>query len=324
MSMSNLAKYKRLLPTLLRILGIAFVLSVIALIVLKIFLDETYFHGYDPNAPLQTEIALVQDKPPYTWTKFYYRGARGDRVPAVMASPKNSKGPFPCVVFLHGIGDDKEFMAENKLDEQFVKAGFAFVCFDQLMRGEREQKGWFQSLAAFRVRAACTVNDTRRMIDYLVTRPDIATNRIYLCGASYGAMTGSTAAAFDSRIRAVVLTYGGGRLTKMLSAPTIAEEAGKWRCAMWPLAWYFTSVWDPVNYVGQIAPRHVLIQNGDADTVIPEVCARALQEAAREPKTVKWYKGDHLGKTRDLDIPLVTLVLADALAFIQEQDLTPH
>mgnify|MGYP001245841777 CR=1 FL=1 len=89
---------------------------------------------------------------------------------------------------------------------------------------------------------------------------------------------------------------------------------------MRPLAWYFTSVWDPVKYVGQIAPRPVLIQNGDADTVIPERCARALQEAAREPKTVKWYKGDHLGKTRDLDIPLVTAVLADALAFIQEQD----
>ena len=39
------------------------------------------------------------------------------------SSPKNSKGPFPCVIFLHGNGDDKEFMAENKLDEQFVKAG---------------------------------------------------------------------------------------------------------------------------------------------------------------------------------------------------------
>ena len=312
--------WKRTPQTLWRILEMAFVLSAVALIALKMFLDATYFQGYDPNASLQAEIALVQDKPPYTWTKFYYRGARGDRVPAVMASPKTSKGPFPCVIFLHGIGDDKEFMAENKLDEQFVKAGFAFVCFDQLMRGERKQKAWLQSLAAFRVRAACTINDTRRLIDYLVTRPDIAPNRIYLSGASYGAMTGSTAAAFDSRIRAVVLTYGGGMLTTMLSAPAIAEEAGKWRYAMWPLAWYFTSVWDPVKYVGKIAPRQVLLQNGDADTVIPERCARALQEAAREPKTVKWYKGDHLGKTSDLDIPLVTAVLADALAFIQEQD----
>jgi hypothetical protein len=291
-----------------------------ALVAFKVFLDATYFDGYDPKAPLNSEATMVQDRPPYTWTKFYYAGADGDRVPAVMATPKDSPGPFPCVIFLHGIGNDKEFMAQHKLDEPFVKAGFAFVCFDQLMRGERKQKGGLQTLAAFRIRASRTVNDTRRLIDYLVTRPDIATNRIYLCGASYGAMTGSTATAFDSRIRAAVLVYGGGTVTKLLSSPTVVEEAGKWRYVLWPLAWYFTSVWDPVKYVGAIAPRPLLIQNGKADTVIPPECARALQNAAREPKTIKWYEGDHLGKTRDLDVPLVTAVLTDAIEFLKEQD----
>ena len=239
-----------------------------------------------------------------------------------MATPRDSPGPFPCVVFLHGIGNDKEFMARNKLDEPFVKAGFAFVCFDQLMRGERTQKGGLHALAAFRIRASRTVNDTRRLIDYLVTRSDIATNRIYLCGASYGAMTGSTATAFDSRIGAAVLVYGGGRMTKLLSSPTVVEEAGKWRYLLWPLVWYFHSVWDPVKYVGAISPRPLLIQNGKADTVIPPECARALQDAAREPKTIRWYEGDHLGKTRYLDLPTVNAVLADAVAFLKEQDST--
>ncbi|HNQ87573.1 MAG TPA: dienelactone hydrolase family protein [Verrucomicrobiota bacterium] len=303
-----------------RILAIALVLCLMALVAGKVWLDATYFDGYDPKAPLHPQVVVVEERSAYTWTKFYYAGAHGDRVPAVMATPRDSPAPFPCVVFLHGIGNDKEFMARNRLDEPFVKAGFAFVCFDQLMRGERKQKGGLHALAAFRIRASRTVNDTRRLIDYLVTRPDIATNRIYLCGASYGAMTGSTATAFDPRICAAVLVYGGGSVTKLLSSPAAAEEAGKWRHGLRLLAWYFSSVWDPVRHVAAISPRPVLIQNGKADTVIPPECARALQNAALEPKTIKWYEGDHLGKTRELDLPVVHTVLADAVEFLKEQD----
>ena len=190
------------------------------------------------------------------------------------------------------------------------------------MRGERKLKGksaWSEA-AAFRVRAAHTVNDTRRLIDYLVTRPDIAADRIYLVGASYGAVTGSTAAAFDRRIRAVVLTYGGGNLRKLLSADVIRDEIGNWALPVSLVAWYFGSVADPVHYVGRISPRPILLQNGKADTVVAPAAARALQEAARPPKTILWYEGDHLGKTRDLDMPLTTRVLTDALKFIQEED----
>jgi dienelactone hydrolase len=239
-----------------------------------------------------------------------------------LATSKDLPGPFPCVIFLHGIGDDKDFIRRHKLDEPFVKAGFAFVCFDQLMRGERKLKsksGWSEA-EAFRVRAAHTVNDTRRLIDYLVTRPDIATNRIYLVGASYGAVTGSTAAAFDERIRAVVLTYGGGNLRKLLTGDALRNEIKLWSLPTAIVAWYFGSVADPVNYIGRISPRPILLQNGKADTVVAPAAARALQDAARQPKTILWYEGDHLGKTRDLDIPLTTRVLADSLTFIQDVD----
>ena len=210
---------KRFLRKAAKALAIFMALVLLALAGLKLFLDATYFRGYDPSAPLHIEIAEEKETPACQWTKFYYSGFRGDRVPAVIATPKDSPGPFPCVIFVHGIGDDKEFMRRHDLDVPFVKAGFAFVCFDQLMRGERKLKGksqWAQA-RAFRIRAAYTVGDTRRLIDYLVKRPDIAADRIYLCGASYGAITGSTATAFDQRIRAAVLIYGGGNLRKLSS-----------------------------------------------------------------------------------------------------------
>ena len=297
-------------------------LAFLALAGLKLYLDATYYSGYDAGAPLNVQLAEEKDTPAFRWTKFYISGFRGDRVPAVMVMPKDSSGPFPCVVFVHGIGNDKEFMRRHKLDEPFVNAGYAFVCFDQLMRGERklkDQSGGAQA-RAFRVRAAHTVNDTRRLIDYLVTRRDIATNRIYLCGASYGAVTGSTAAAFDPRIRAVALIYGGGNLRKLLSAEMVRDEMGSWAVPARWLAWYFCSVFDPVKYAGRISPRPVLLQNGKADTVVAPEAARALQNAVREPKKILWYEGDHLGKTSDLDMATTMRVLTDTLKFLGEVD----
>jgi hypothetical protein len=48
--------------------------------------------------------------------------------------------------------------------------------------------------------------------------------------------------------------------------------------------------------------------------------AQALQQAARDPKKIIWYEGDHLGKTSDLDEDLTMRVLTDALAFLKEVD----
>jgi fermentation-respiration switch protein FrsA (DUF1100 family) len=37
----------------------------------------------------------------------------------------------------------------------------------------------------------------------------------------------------------------------------------------------------------------LLLQNGRADTLVPEADAQALQSAAPEPKTVRWYTAGH-------------------------------
>jgi hypothetical protein len=67
------------------------------------------------------------------------------------ATTPNSE--FPCIVFLYGIGNDKNFMVNNKLDLPFLQAGFAFACFDQLMDGERQLKNAssLEAADAFRV-----------------------------------------------------------------------------------------------------------------------------------------------------------------------------
>lgn len=132
----------------------------------KYYLDASCVRGDDATAPLDFQLAEEKDTPACHLTKFSYTWFRGDRVPAVLATPDDAPGPFPCVVFVHDNdnGNDKNFMAKLGLDEPFVGAGFAFVCFDQAMRGERKlsSKSGSSAAGAFRVRAARTGNDPRR------------------------------------------------------------------------------------------------------------------------------------------------------------------
>jgi dienelactone hydrolase len=308
---------------LLKIAGIVLaglvVLLVAGAIGTKVVLDAGYFKGYDPFASLDPRIVAREAKPGYVRTTLFFNGYRGERVPTLLAMPHETKGPAPCVIFLHGIGQNKEFLDE--IAEPFVRAGFAFVSFDQYMCGERRLKDpkWFQEAAAFRLRPAYTVNDTRRLLDYLQTRPDIAPNRIYLAGASYGAITGSTVAAFDTRIPAVVLTYGAGNLRQMLHAREVAHVLGKWMIPAQMVGWLFLDVADPVHYVSRIAPRPVFLQNGTDDGLIATPAAEALQNAAQEPKRIKWYQSDHPGLDKNTR-ELVVQLLNDTLEFLKEQD----
>ena len=281
----------------------------------KWYLDATYFNGYDPAAPLNTRLIKTEEKEAYLRVRFDFAGNRGEMVPAVIATPHNAPPKMPCVIFLHGIGQDMRFIDE--ICTPFTKEGFAFVTFDQYTRGERKQKDLskLQAANAFRMRAAYTVNDTRRLVDYLLSRTDIDPARIYLAGASYGAITGATAAAFDKRIAAVSLIYGGGGIRALTRSREITKELGAKRPLVELLGWAFLGIADPARYVAGIAPRPVFIQNGEDDGMIADEAARILQAAAKDPKEIKWYKGDHIG----LDEATLWKVLDDDIAFFKRQ-----
>ena len=282
----------------------------------KVYLNATYFNGYDPDQPLESAITDLQEREDYMRASLYFNGLDGLRVPTLMATPKDDSGPWPCVMFLHGIGQNKKFLDE--IAAPFVRAGFAFCSFDQLMQGERKIKSgklWDEAKAFIR-RPKHTVIDTRRLIDYLETRNDIAHDRIYLAGASYGAITGSTAAAMDKRIPAVVLTYGGGNIPKMLTARMVAQEIGNWLIPAQIIGSVLLGASDPVRYAGDIAPRPVYLQNGTDDGLIATDAAKALQNAVKEPKKIQWYEGDHIG----FDAETVRIVLNDIVEWLKEQD----
>ena len=277
--------------------------------------DSHFYRGYDSDFPLNVSIESVEEKEAYIREHFFFDSNADHRIPALMALP-HEEGPHPLIIFVHGVGQRKEFLDE--IAEPFVEAGFAKVTFDQYDRGERslERAGPIRRTWAMRRRTALTVNEIRRLVDFAESREDLDHERVYLVGASFGAITGATAAAFEDRLQAAVLTYGGGHLPTLFLSPAVKDEIGFLVYPLRYLAWAFFYPADPIHHVADISPRPILMQNGLEDELIPAASAERLYEAACEPKEIMWYEGDHIG----LDEEAVEEVIDDSIAWLLNQD----
>jgi len=275
-----------------------------------------FYSGYDPQLPLNGKIEKEETLDSYRRIKFSFDGISGESVPSLMAYPISGESPRPCIIFIHGIRQNKEFL--DRIAEPFVNAGFAIVTFDQYTRGERRpvRAGPVRKCFALRRRCALTVIETRRLIDYLEKRPEIAAGRIYLLGASYGAIMGCTATAFDERIQSAVLTCGGGKFPVLFQSKAARKKFGIFLFLLKPVANLLFHLADPIRYVERISPRPLLFQNCVNDTLIPVAAAKALFEHAGEPKKITWYCGDHIGTDQDT----IITVLKEAIKWFEACD----
>lgn len=316
---------------ILKTIGMVLGLLLVVLLAVKLVSDFTYFNNYDPKLPFNTKIEDVtvvtepitifgiEREREYERKKFSFESRSGDRVPTLMTLPRERKGKVPVIIFLHGIGQKKEFLDE--ISTPFNKAGFAMVCFDQIMQGERSSRsGALGSIFDFRQRPWKTINDTRRLIDYLQTDPDIDPERIYLVGASYGAITGCTVVAKEDRIKAAIMVVGGGNIKVLLDAPLIRNNMPGWAHFLAKhLVYFIMYPADPVRYAAQTSPTPLLFQNGAEDTLVTPDAGRELFNAAGEPKEMRWYPCDHPGLVRTQG-PIIIQILDEALEWLLERD----
>jgi len=242
----------------------------------------------------------------------------GEKIPALLALPPATEGKVPVVLFLHGSHQDKEFL--DQIATPFTQTGFAMASFDQHMRGERKVEGKLRQILAYRERSWKTVNDARRILDYLSSRPDIDSEGLYLVGASYGAITGCTVVARDKRLKAAVLVVGGGNLKSLVNSPSVRDYLPSWaRSLATPLIACLMRPAEPILYAPQTSPTPVLMQNGDADTVVTPQSGQALYDALGNPKEIRWYPCDHPG-VRDIDDPVVLQILEEGLQWLLEKE----
>jgi dienelactone hydrolase len=238
-----------------------------------------------------------------------------ERVPGylVLPDPAHFSGRRPVIIALHGTGGSKESGEIVNLVTKAAQAGFIGVAIDGRFHGERTRVG--NGAAEYNIaitRAFVTGEghpfyydtawDVMRLIDYLATRKDVDAARIGLTGISKGGIETYFTAAADPRI-AVAVPYIGVQSFKW------ALDNGQWRARIATIQGGFDAAAasagkspDSADFVRQfyarvapgidgqfdgpamlatIAPRPLLVINGDSDANTPIAGVRLAVETAR-------------------------------------------
>jgi dienelactone hydrolase len=243
---------------------------------------------------------------------FRFASQAGQRVPGVIVKPAGA-ARLPAVVVLHGTGGSKE--GQLPLLERLAARGFLAAAIDGRYHGERAGSATGSAAYVDAILRAWhgsgeypflydTVWDILRLLDYLGTRPDVDPARIGMIGFSKGGMELYLAAAVDPRIAVAVPCIGvqsfrwaiennawQSRVSTFQAAvDTAAREAGRSAVDASFLRVFYDRVapgvhgeFDGPQMVPLIAPRPLLVINGDSDARTPmpglRECLAAAQSA---------------------------------------------
>ena len=192
-----------------------------------------------------------------------------------------------AVVAVHGAGGDRrEFLRHTPL---LHRAGYAVLLFDCREQGISDGEARGVSLG---IREH---EDVSSAVDYVLGSR--AMQRVAVLGSSQGGASVLLAAAADPRIDAVIAENPftsihalimDNSMEPTLPRPLLAAISFVTRLRLGGL-----DASDPIEVVGRIAPRPLLLMHGDADRVIPLQHSRELFARAGEPKQLWVAEGAH-------------------------------
>jgi len=267
-----------------------------------------------PRVALKPELAELPAVEGLKKYHLWFSADASERVPGYLLLPdaQRFKGRRPVVIALHGTGGTKDSVADIVL--KAANAGFIGVAIDGRFHGERTKAGtgaaeYNEAIAlTFKTGAGHpfyydTAWDVMRLIDYLGTRKDVDAARIGLTGISKGGIETYFAAGADPRI-AVAVPYIGvqsfkwaldngqwrARIATIQSGfDAAASSAGKPAGSVDFVREFYARVapgidgrFDGPAMLSAIAPRPLLVVNGDSDANTPIAGVR-LSVAAAKP-----------------------------------------
>ncbi len=243
----------------------------------------------------------------------------GFRVPFFLLRPTGVTGKRPLVLTPHGHGPRSRFTYAGVLEDdaqresvlsgerdialQAVREGYVVIApearaFDEGRAQADIDADRHSSCEMWQMRALMfgrtligeRVWDLMRLIDYAATRPEIDTSRVAVTGNSGGGTTSLFAAALDERISAAV--PGSYFCTFLGSIGSIRHCTCNYVPGIMELA-------EMADVAGLIAPRPLLIVNGEQDPIFPADATRAAFDATRQiyaaagaPDACQLYFGD--------------------------------
>jgi pimeloyl-ACP methyl ester carboxylesterase len=245
----------------------------------------------DSNRPLDVRVSEVRTVGTVEAERLDFAGADGQRVPALFARPLSGH-EAGCLIYEGGFGSRKEDVVP--LWQPAAKLGLSTFSLDMRLHGERAERPK-QLVEATGDPAAIegvltgTVVDLRRAIDYLTSLPECR-RRIAYAGQSFGGIIGSILAGRDRRVGAAVIMSVPPTVRDMIHIvgvliPDVKRDPERLERRL--------SQYDPVRWIPRIAPRPVMLLNGEKDAIVPIQEGRQTQASAREPAVKVIYAGGH-------------------------------
>jgi len=197
------------------------------------------------------------------------------------------------VILLHGYGGNQDEMLP--VASTLHDGGYSVFSFDQRGCGRSTGEVTF---------GASEQDDLRSVVDYLVTRADVNSERIGALGFSMGGATTLMAAADDQRIKAVVADSSWSEAKNWLR-PSVKASFLHPRDRFSALSLKLAELrggFDlddlrPVDVISKLSPRPVLLVHAGADQVVPPAEGERNFEAARKPKELVLVAGAAHGDT---------------------------
>lgn len=268
-----------------------------------------------PEVALKPELTDMAPLAGFRRQHLWFSSDASERVPGYLVLPDGAqfKGRRPVVIALHGTGGNKESGEVAGILVKAVRAGFIGVAIDGRFHGERTQAGSGAAEYNVAITRAFTSGqghpfyydtawDVMRLIDYLVTRKDVDAARIGLAGFSKGGIETYFTAAADPRVAAAVPYIGvqsfrwaleNGQWKARIATiqagfDAAASAAGKSPGSVDFVREFYARVvpgidgsFDGPRMLSAIAPRPLLVVNGDSDANTPIAGVRLAVEAAK-------------------------------------------
>ncbi len=252
-----------------------------------------------PKLP-KVETLAREDRGDYRLERFRFDNGAGATVPGYLLLPKKVSGPAPAILYCHWHGGEydlgKEELFQSKHTPEapgpaFAKRGFVVLAIDAYCFGERNgqgpggeaEKGSAGEMTASKFNLwvgrtlwGMLLRDDLMALDYLASRSEVDARRIGVTGMSMGATRSWWLMALDERIRTGVAVACLTRYQNL-----IAEEALKAHGI-----YYFVpnllNHFDTEAVVALLAPRPVLLMNGDQDAGSPVEGIHAIERVVRQ------------------------------------------
>jgi dienelactone hydrolase len=234
----------------------------------------------------------------------------------------------PAVICLHILDGNMELVRTTC--SVLASRGVPAMLFMLPYYGPRALPGGPQAMAAdpqlFLTALDQAVEDVRRSVDLLASRPEIDPRHIGITGISLGGIVAATAAGREPRLsRAALVLTGGDLLTIIRHARETRELRGLIDRLPGPQkikVLQSIEAVDPLRSADQLRDRalagKVLMVNAGEDEVIPRACTEKLAASLGIEKQVVWLPG--LGHyTAMAELPRLLEMTADFFA----QDLPP-